>query len=391
MFVPSFVAYYLAVRVAQWWVPFSNLAIIWLAAAFRAILIKSFLVVNEDKEDPREHWLGIFRDNVYDSLVATVETILPKGADFSAASLVGQPLRAGVDPQLEVEEVGSGSCALVVAKAIRQSLKSWSGGEDVMKVGLEMAKNICNTHTFANAGHELNIKNMPFFKLVLRFRLMIYVPGVLWKADTDLDYVMTDEFDLPNLYRDIMKILHLCANVRGNVTRRTLTLQSQAEISNVLCGPVRVPSDNDLGGSKTIRELLYFLRSLNPSSMKYYTLEQTLLLPTIQLATIYESFHETPSPRIATYQNGYTDNLRLSGAAYLGSLERAFEQHGIWDAFMVVKPAQAVEDEGVLRPRDETSGLYGRPVGQRQGITQSSPGAWLQSGAWLQDRVPYHT
>ena len=325
------------------------------------------------------------------TLVATVETISPQGADLSAAPRVGQPPRAGVDPQLEAEEAGFASCVLVVAKPIRQSLKSWSGGEDVMKVGLEMAKNICNTHAFAHAGHDLNIKRMPFFKRVLRFRLMIYVPGLLWKADTDLDYVMTDEFDLPNLYRDIMKIIHLCANVRGNVTRRTLTLKSQAEISNVLCGPVRVPSDNDLGGSRTLRELLHFLRCLNSPSMKYYTLEQTLLLPTIQLATMYESFHETPSPRIATYQNGYADNLRLSGAAYLGSLESAFEQHGIWDAFMVVKPAQAVEDEGIVRPRDEASGLYGRPVGQRQGMTQLSPGAWLQSGAWLQDRVPYHT
>ena len=115
---------------------------------------------------------------------------------------------------------------------------------------------------------------------------MVYVLGVLWKADSDLNYVLTEEFDLPNLYPDIIKILHLCANVKGTVTRRSLTAQSQAEISHVLYGPVMVPSDNDLVNSKTLRELLSFFCSLNPPSMKHYTLEQWLLLPTIQLATI---------------------------------------------------------------------------------------------------------
>lgn len=155
---------------------------------------------------------------------------------------------------------------------------------------------------------------MHFFNRIVRFRPMKHLPGVLWNANTGLDYVTTDEFDLPNLYRDIMKIIHLCANIRGAITRRNLTPQSQAEISNVLCGSVRVPKDDDLGDSSTLRELLCFFRSLNPPSMKYYKLEQTLLLPTIQLATMYESFHETPNPRIVTYQNRFTDRLRLSGA-----------------------------------------------------------------------------
>lgn len=390
--VCSFVVYYLAIRIAQWWVPLSHLAVIWLAAAFRAILIKSFLVTDEDKEDLREHWLGIFRDNLYDSLVATVETMAPEGAMKSAVSPDGHLPEVGVAPQLELDELGSGSCALVVAKPIRQSLKTWSGGEDVMKVGLEMAKKICTTHTFAHAGHELTATNAPFFKRVIRFRLMIYVPGVLWTADTELDYVLTDEFDLSNLYRDILKIIHLCANVHGTVTTRPLTPRAQAELSNVLCGPVTVPSPtDDVPDSPTrLRDLLASFRDLNPPSMKYYTLEQTLLLPTIQLATLYESFRDdAPAPRIATYQNGYTDNLRLSGAAYLASLETALEEHGVWDAFVVLKPqpkpAEAGEEgQGTVTPRDETSGLYGRPVGRRGGVTQSSPAKWLL------DRVPFH-
>lgn len=46
-----------------------------------------------------------------------------------------------------------------------------------------------------------------------------------------------------------------------------------------------------------------------------------------------------------------TDGLKLPNLL-------ASEQHEIWDASMVVKPAQAVFDEEMVRPRDEK-----RPVG----------------------------
>ena len=40
-------------------------------------------------------------------------------------------------------------------------------------------------------------------------------------------------------------------------------------------------------------------------------------------------------------------------------LERAFEQHGIWDAFMTVKAAEAVGNE-IVRSRDEDEESDGR-------------------------------
>lgn len=61
-----------------------------------------------------------------------------KETELSAALLNGHLTSAGVAPQLEIDKLGSGSCALVVAKPIRQSLKIWSGGEGIMKVGLEI-------------------------------------------------------------------------------------------------------------------------------------------------------------------------------------------------------------------------------------------------------------
>ena len=63
---------------------------------------------------------------MYESLVATAETISSKVAESSTSSLIG--------PQLEPDELGSGSCALLVVKPIRQSLQNWSGAEDIMKV-----------------------------------------------------------------------------------------------------------------------------------------------------------------------------------------------------------------------------------------------------------------
>lgn len=87
-----------------------------------------------------------------------------------------------------------------------------------------------------------------------------------------------------------------------------------------------------------------------------------MLLPTIQLASMYESYRddrENLSSRIQQLQDGHTDKLGLSGGKYLGTLEHVFEQNGIWQHFM--RPKEARPAQG-LRPRDETSGLYGKPA-----------------------------
>lgn len=112
-------------------------------------------------------------------------------------------------------ESATESCTLVVAKPIRQSLRSWSGCEDVMKVALEMAKHVCQSQVFSNPGYRLEIPNAQSFKRIIRFGLMVYVPGVLWKADTNLDYILTEDLDLTNLYRDLLKIYHLCSELKG--------------------------------------------------------------------------------------------------------------------------------------------------------------------------------
>ena len=237
----SYVVYYLGVRVAVWWVAFGELMVTWLAAVFRAWIIKLFLKANDG--NLAEHWLGIFRDDLSTSLLETVATMEHRTASSIASSE---------------------SCTLVVAKPIRQSLRNWSGCEDIMKVALEMAKHVCQSQIFRNPGHRLDIPDVPSFKRIIRFRLMIYVPGILWKANTDLDYILTEDFDLPNLYRDILKIFHLCSEVEGTIAKyEALTQEASAGVSNVLCGPLGPVTDSNLsdGCTVTLTDLLVELRN----------------------------------------------------------------------------------------------------------------------------------
>lgn len=191
-------------------------------------------------------WLGIFRDDLSESLLATVANmehamassntssrsdveksglspVFETGTPFPlpTVSKLGDektPLRSiRSDPagELACMESATESCTLVVAKPIRQSLRSWSGYEDVMKVALEMAKHVCQSQVFSNPGYRLEIPNVQSFKRIIRFGLVVYVPGVLWKADTNLDYILTEDLDLTNLYRDLLKIYHLCSELKG--------------------------------------------------------------------------------------------------------------------------------------------------------------------------------
>lgn len=51
---------------------------------------------------------------------------------------------------------------------------------------------------------------------------------------------------VPNLYRDFLKIFHLCHEVTGSISRHDLTKAQEGGISNVLCGPIKTPAHKDL-------------------------------------------------------------------------------------------------------------------------------------------------
>ena len=381
--IGSYVVYYLGIRVAVWWVAFGDLMITWVSAVFRAWVIRVFLKAND--EELGEHWLGIFRDDLSASLLETVATMERKEINSFASSKnnevkrVSEPLPENPAPSSSRTVFGSDiemismcsetsirptveSCTLVVAKPIRQSLQNWSGCEDIMKVALEMAKHICESHHFNTAGHQLDFPDVSRFKRVIRFRLMIYVPGILWKANSDLDYILTEDFDIPNLYRDILKIFHLCSEMKGIITRHeTLTGKIEAEVSNVLCGPLKFIPDSTIpdGDTITLTTLLVELRNQNTVDTKAYTLDQSVLLPTIQLATMYETHCDDQElfSRIQQMQNLHTDRLRLSGEKCLPTLEAIFEKQNIWQHFMTLNIPDT--PPRTLQPRNSKSGLYG--------------------------------
>lgn len=248
----------------------------------------------------------------------------------------------------------------------------------------ESGSRVCQFQKFGNDGHPFNAPDVPrSFKRIIRFRLMIYVPGIIWEANTDLDYVLTEDFDLPNLYRDILKIFHLCSEAKGTITRHeAFTKELSTELSHVLCGPLAVPDSTLLGGCTTmLTDFLVSLRDLNPVEMKAYTLDQSFLLPTIQLAAMYESHRDDRAnlfSRIQRLQNEHTDGLRPSGGKYLPTLEAIFEEQKIWQRFMTPKPPE--QSSTALQPRDETSGLYGKPA--RRKATKREK---RKESSWLRD------
>ena len=75
--------------------------------------------------------------------------------------------------------------------------------------------------------------------------------------------MLTEDLDLPNLYRDILKIIHLCIEVNGTVTKyEALTKRASIEVSNVLCDVLAPIPDSNFPDGCLIRltNLLFNLR-----------------------------------------------------------------------------------------------------------------------------------
>jgi hypothetical protein len=161
-----------------------------------------------------------------------------------------------------------------------------------------------------------------------------------------------------------VKLLHVSMDHTGSISRHTVERKTSIELSHVLCGPIADPPvDTEFSSSTpTLHEVLSAIRdnAANATSRKF-SVEQTLLLPTIILACIYDRWLHSDmfGNRIQSLQKGHIDQLSLSGKTWLGSLEGEFEQLRIWDDFMVV--ANETTDTRLvteLMPRDATSGNY---------------------------------
>lgn len=221
----SYVVWYLSLRVSPWWVALSNLGVIWLAAVYRAVVAQNFLTAGEEDVGNDEHWIGMFRNTVSESLLATVKgaehRAQPKGHEKASpmpSSITTQEMDDVVIVEKEASTVALSlrQTILFVVPSIRTGLRSWSGTEDVMKVGLEMAKRSCQHKTLKLESEALPGSN--WLRLV-RFKMAIYVPGLVWKATQSVDFALPSEFDLESLTRHVMKLLHVCMDHEGEITR----------------------------------------------------------------------------------------------------------------------------------------------------------------------------
>jgi hypothetical protein len=83
----------------------------------------------------------------------------------------------------------------------------------------------------------------------VRFRMAIYVPGLVWQSDQWVDFALSNDFDLEHLVHLIITLLHICMDHEGDFEVDPATT---AKLSHVLCGPVAdvSASFNHLQGSK---------------------------------------------------------------------------------------------------------------------------------------------
>ncbi|CAN9203870.1 unnamed protein product [Alternaria alternata] len=373
--VGSYITYYLGLRAAPWWVGFCHVVFIWLAAGYRATVTKNTLVATEGQLG--EHWLGTFHDTLYDSFL-TLATVLeqrPKTTDREVKETLISSTDKDSTAQSPRDQTNITHLLLSV-KPIRQSLRNWSGCEDVMQVSLELAKQVCRTKVCSIPYIALQppkFDSVPGGKFtswggIFRFQLMIYVPGLIWTARRSVDYVRTEqEFDMPNLYRDLFKLLHLCADYEGDIAVHNVPESEGWKLSDTLCGPIRYFNEAQIPRRTTLSDLLVLLRdasSESHSSPKSYSLEQAILLPTIQLAAMYEDSHARAESVIGVYQSQHIDKLQLSGGGkWLATLDQVLEREGIWAKFMQPRSSTAQ-----MQPlaKDSTSGLYQGGFGNNQ-------------------------
>ncbi|KAK1833705.1 hypothetical protein QBC39DRAFT_380561 [Podospora conica] len=344
----GYVFFYLGMRVAPWWVPFSTVIIIWVGAAYRASTVRKHFVATGGEADG-EHWIGLFRENASASVLNTLENSGPRPG--SASVSVSSSSISGTDR--------SGDCILLAIPPYRATLHSWSGVEDVMKAGLALAQTRCRTWT--SSMETVELPGTPWTRLV-RFNLSLFVPGATWHSSRTIDLAIShdDSFTLEPLIRLLVKTLHMCIDQPGTVARHDVSPKEAAEISHVLCGPVANLPPSTVGDNISLRAFLATLRDLHPPGSPGApgaALDQAVLLPTVMLATMYSR----AGVEIQGLQSRHVDNLRLGSAEYLPTLDRVLDRAGVWERF--TKPRDVLwKSQWVFTAPDGTEEVVPRGV-----------------------------
>jgi hypothetical protein len=385
LLIGSYITYYLAVRVAPWWVAFAGVGTIWVGAAYRAAFDNNFLVATSDSTGKEEHWIGMFRNTAAESLLATLEAAHRRPTQpLRQTTTTNSKLTGSTYVMVQTDSISSEnekpkssredfetSTVLLLVPPIRTALRTWSSMEDVMKVGIEVAKYACRKRIAAFEAISLKQgqDRSQIWDYLVRFPICIYVPGLMWKSNTPVDFALPQSFDIESLIRYVIKLLHVCMDHEGTITYHDVDSQTSIDLSHVLCGPIAQPAIDrkfDTASTPTLRQLLEGLRDnkANTACSKY-SLEQSVLLPTATLCAIYDRYaRDTFAPggdNIQRLQSRHVDHLALSGAPFLPTLEREFEKLGVWSDILGMELRDMEGEEAFTanaKRRDERSGDY---------------------------------
>jgi len=163
----------------------------------------------------------MFRNTVSESLLATLECSenrvplepVSQAATPSDGTAAGDEYVVIEPKDITGPHGQSNHTVFFLVQPMRTAMRTWSGTEDVMKVGLEVAKRCCKHRSVKFP--TLQLPSDRWIRLV-RFRMAIYVPGLVWQSDQWVDFALSKDFDLEHLVRLIIKLLHICMDHEGD-------------------------------------------------------------------------------------------------------------------------------------------------------------------------------
>ena len=293
--IGSFVAFYLGLRVSPWWVSFGIMLVLWVAAAYRAYRSRAtFEIINTQAG---ETWTSIPGETVSETVANT----------------------------LKMSEIRpSGNAFLWFDSPVRISPMSWSTAQDILKVAIELTHRKSLDHAWSGPYHAIASSKWGF---VVRFHLVVYVPGYVFRCTDSVDMAVELHFTFDHLTQTVLRLLHTCIDQQGQITAYNSSPDREQKIGAVLSGEREKRPISESSGS-----LRSFLAMFTGPRV-----DQALLLPAIQVTSIYERFYYTSEKQtgMQTLRNRHVDKLTLGASEkQVAALKEELEEQHVWDSFV---------------------------------------------------------
>ncbi|RYO18105.1 hypothetical protein AA0111_g10857 [Alternaria arborescens] len=327
--IASFVVFYLGLRGNPWWVSFSIMLVLWVAAAYRAYRNRTnFTIISSEVG---ETWTSIPGETVTDTVANT----------------------------LSMSEVRpSGNAFLWFDSPLRISPMSWSNAQDIIKVAIELTHQKSLLHGWSGSYHAIA---SPTWGFIVRFHLIVFVPGYVFRCTDSVDMAVELRFTFDHLTQTVIRLLHTCLDQKGDITAYDSSPDRETKIAVVLSGQRERKSIGT--GSVSLRAFLAMFTGPR--------LDQALLLPAVQVCSIYERFYYTSEKQTGmhTLRRRHVDQLAPSASKeQVAALREELEEQHVWDSFVaplstigpkpcrIIPPLPAAHYEQQNRVFGETSG-----------------------------------